>query len=463
MSEEKKQGTWRSRVLGRRNFHPTRVVVFGFLIVILVGALLLSLPVASASHNYTDPLSALFTATSATCVTGLVVVDTGIHWSLFGQIVILCMIQLGGLGFMTLFAMASFALHRRISLSERLLMSSAFNLNDVDGVVRLVRHAINGTLLFEGIGAVVLSIRMIPRFGILGGIWRGIFHAVSAFCNAGFDILGTKYGAFASVEGANGDPVILCTLMALIVIGGAGFFVWEDIYRNRCWRKLSLYSKMVIALTIGLLAAGTAYFLIVEFDNPRTLGMMPLWKKILNAAFQSVTLRTAGFASFDQGGLYDVSKMISCLFMLIGGSSGSTAGGIKTVTVFVVLMAVRAGLSGREEITVCGRSIAWRKAFDAVTITFLVLGILFCGSVALALVDRVTYMDALFEVASAVGTVGVTTGITAFLGPMSKVILIICMYAGRLGVLSISFALQTKKKSMSQQVIRHPAVNIMVG
>ncbi|MEG1858516.1 MAG: potassium transporter TrkG, partial [Pseudoflavonifractor sp.] len=327
----KHMGHWvRDLLIRSKSMNATRIVAGGFAVIILMGALLLMLPIASRTGEVTDFLTTLFTATSATCVTGLIPVDTWIHWTFFGQVIILALIQLGGLGFMTIITLVSFLLHRRIGLSERLIMVSTFNLNDMDGVVRVVRHALMGTFYIEGTGAIILALRFIPDFGLLGGIWRGIFHSISAFCNAGFDLLGGKFGAFVGMAGYNSDPVILITIMYLIVVGGLGFFVWEDIVIHRSWKGLSLYSKMVLTITAGLIVGGAVFFLCVEYHNPATLGEMPLWKKILNSFFESVTLRTCGFASFDQAGLRDSSLVVGCILMLIGGSSGSTAGGMKT-------------------------------------------------------------------------------------------------------------------------------------
>ena len=463
MSEDSnKKSTWKSVLLGRRNLHPTRIVVFGFLIVILLGAFLLTLPISSKTGTWTNFLPCLFTATSATCVTGLVVVDPWLHFSYFGQAVILALIQLGGLGFVSVMALFSLAIHRRISLSERLVIGSNFNLNGLDGVIRLVRHAIYGTLLLEGIGAVILSTQFVPEYGLPGGIWRGVFHAVSAFCNAGFDILG-DHGAFSHLIPYAGNPVICLTIVCLIVVGGLGFFVWDDVLQHRRWSKLSLYSKLVLLCTGTLIVSGFVYFLLAEWGNPGTLGGMPAAQRPLAALFQSVTLRTAGFTTIDQGALRETSKGVSALFMLIGGSSGSTAGGIKTVTVFTVLMAVRAGLKGREEITVRGRSIPRPQAFSAMVLAFFVILMLLAGTFIISLVDGCTVLDTAFEVASALGTVGLTTGITPGLSAASQLILILCMYLGRVGVLSFSLALMAKKKSMSQEQIKHPAVSFIIG
>ena len=314
----------RDVLIKKKSMNATRIVAGGFAAIILLGTLLLMLPFASKSGESAGFLNSLFTATSATCVTGLIPVDTGMSWTFFGQLVIIALIQLGGLGFMTVITMVSFLLRRRIGLSERLIMVSTLNLNDMDGVVRVVRHALIGTFTLEGAAAVLLSFRFVPQFGLLGGIWRGIFHAISAFCNAGFDLVGGKFGAFTSLEGYNDDPYVLCIIMALIVIGGLGFFVWEDIVRARGWKGLSLYSKMVLSITAALLLGGALFFFCAEYSNPETFGNMPVWQKALNAMFQSVTLRTAGFASFNQGGLKDSSIALSCELMLIGGSSAPT-------------------------------------------------------------------------------------------------------------------------------------------
>ena len=444
-----------------RSLNATRIVAGSFAVIILVGALLLTLPIASRDGQSAGFFTALFTATSSTCVTGLILVDTWMQWSLFGQVVILAMIQLGGLGFMTVITLVSFALRRRIGLSERLIMVSTFNLNDLDGVVRVVRHALMGTFLMEGAGAVLLSIAMIPRFGILGGVWRGIFHAVSAFCNAGFDLLGGKYGAFSSLAGLQDDPLVLGTIAVLIAVGGLGFFVWEDIWEKRCWKKLSVYSKMVLILTGALIVGGALFFLVEEWANPATLGDMPVWQKVLNAFFQSVTLRTAGFDAIGQGGLSDTSKAFSSILMLIGGSSGSTAGGLKTATVAVLLLALRSGLTGREQVTFRGRTIPYRRVLNAMTLALVMLFLFLVGSMVISTVENLPYLDCAFEVASAMGTVGLTTGITPGLTPFSQTLIILLMYTGRVGVLSFSIAFMTRGRYPAK--IKYPDMNVMIG
>ena len=451
----------RDFLIRRKSFNSTRFVVISFAVIILTGALLLMLPISSNSGTWTDFLPCLFTATSSTCVTGLILVDTAVHWSLFGQIVIIVMIQLGGLGFMTIFTLISLALRRRIGLSERLAMASTFNLNDMDGVVRVVRHAIIGTFTMEGIGALLLASRFIPDLGLAKGLWAGVFHGISAFCNAGFDVLGDKYGAFTSIISYNDDPVVLLVTGALIVIGGLGFFVWEDIWVHRSWKKFSLYTKMVLTMTAMLLVVGGLFFFIVEHDNPATLGDMPFWQKGLNSLFQSITLRTAGFDSIGQGGLQDSSKALSVILMLVGGSSGSTAGGVKTGTVAVLLLAFRASLAGREQVTIRGRSISYRRVMDAMTLVLMVVFLFLASSMVISTIEPFSYLDTAYEVASAMGTVGVTTGITPSLTAFSQSILIALMYLGRVGIMSFSVAFLVNRQKNAK--IKYPTVDIMIG
>jgi len=458
----KKISLWlRDLLIRRKSFNATRLVAGSFAAIILLGTVLLMLPISSNTGEVTGFFTCLFTATSATCVTGLILVDTAVHWSFFGQLVILVMIQLGGLGFMTIITLFSLALNRRIGLSERLVMVSTLNLNDMDGVVRVVRHALFGTFAFEGAGALIFALRFIPDFGVAGGLWRGIFHAVSAFCNAGFDLMGEKFGPFSSLLAYHGDPVVLLTAGALVFVGGLGFFVWEDIYTHRNWKGLSLYSKMVLAISVGLVVFGTVFFLAVEFDNPATLGDMPGWQKVLNALFQSVTLRTAGFDAVGQGGLQESSKALSIIFMLVGGSSGSTAGGVKTVTVGVLLLALRSGLAGREQVTVRGRSIPFRRVLNAMTLALVVLFLFLVGSMVIATIEPFSYLDVAFEVASAMGTVGLTTGITSLLTPVSQGLIVLLMYLGRVGILSFSIAFLTRSKYPAK--IQYPTFDIMIG
>lgn len=445
---------------GGKNLNPTRLIALGFGLIILLGTLLLHLPIAARSGQWTSWLTCLFTATSATCVTGLAKVDTFLHWSWFGQLVILVLLQLGGLGFVTLITLVSLALRRRIGLSQRLVMASALNLSNTAGVVRVVRHALMGTFLLEMGGAVLLATRFVPRFGPAQGLWFSTFHSVSAFCNGGFDLMGEYTGTFSSLAGFQDDPVVLVTIMALIVIGGIGFFVWEDWLEHRRWKGLSLYSKLALAITGGMILSGWIFILWTEWDNPATLGLMSPWEKVLNALFQSVTLRTAGFATLDQGGLHDSTAVLAILFMLVGGSSGSTAGGIKTVTAGVLLLALWESLRGKEHVVFRGRTIPARRVLDAMTLTLAVALLFLAGSMALSLLDGLPFLVAAYEVGSALGTVGLSMGATPGLSPASSLLIILFMYLGRVGILTFSIAFLTRR---SESRLRYPTVDIMIG
>ncbi len=449
-------------LLRRQNLNATRIVAGSFAAIILLGAVLLSLPAASRSGTSPGLLTCLFTATSATCVTGLVLVDTATQWTLFGQGVILAMIQLGGLGFVTVLTLFSTLIRRKIGLSERLLVVSNFNLNNLNGAVRLVRYTVKWTLIFELSGALLLMTRFVPAYGLGRGVWFSLFHAVSAFCNAGFDLLG-EGAPFQSLIPFQRDPVVLLTIMALIVIGGLGFFVWSDIGHREEAGRLSLYTKLVLVMTTGLILLGTAIVLAVEYHNPNTLGPMPLWEKVMNALFQSVTFRTAGFCTIDQGAMRDSTLALGCILMLIGGSSGSTAGGIKTGTVAVLALGLRADLKGGGPVVIGGRSLSRRQQSNAMTLTMSVMLIFLMGSMFLSLFDDLPFMSAAFEVASALGTVGLTTGVTPDLSHVCRVLLITLMYLGRVGILSFSIAFVTRRQQTTGGKIKYPVTNVMIG
>lgn len=423
-----------------------------------MGTLLLMLPISSRSGVSCGPITALFTATSATCVTGLILVDTLTQFTLFGQVVILGLIQLGGLGFMSVIFLLAGLVKKRMSLSQRLMMVSAFNLNDMHDVARLVGGAFRLTFLVEGMGAVVLAVCFWPRYG-WGAIWKGIFTSVSAFCNAGFDLLGPD-GA-GSLSTYSDNPVVLLTVGALIVCGGLGFFVWREIIQKKSFHRLSLYSQMVLVITAILIVSGMLFFLVVEHKNPDTLGNMPWWQQGVNALFQSITLRTAGFQSVNQGYLREVSQMVCIIFMLVGGSAGSTAGGIKTVTLGVLVLAMRAGLHGRSDVTIRGRTIPLTKVLSAVTLVLVVSAMFLFSSVLISVVDGVPYLAAAYETASALGTVGLTTGITATLSTFSHLLLVAMMYLGRVGVLSLSVAFLSQGGRQSR--ISYPESDVMIG
>ena len=449
------------RLLSNQNFNPTRLIVVSFGAIILLGTFLLHLPISARDGQFTPWLTCLFTATSATCVTGLVLVDSALHWTPFGQGVILAMIQLGGLGFVSLISLIPLLLRRRIGLSQRLAIASAFNLNGMSGVVRVVRHALMGTFLLEGCGAILLATRFVPLFGWGRGLWYSIFHSVSAFCNAGFDLMGEHTGAFSSLAGFREDPVVLGTIGCLIVLGGLGFFVWEDCLEHRSWRRLSFYSRMVLAVTGALILGGWLFFLGAEWNNLETLGGMTAGEKVGNALFQSVTLRTAGYSVLDQGALRDGAAALSVVLMLIGDSSDSTARGIKTATAGVLLISLWAGLRGRDQVVLRRRTIPQARVLNAMTLALVVLGVFVFSSMVVSTVEDLPYLDSAFEVASAMGTVGLTTGTTPTLTPFSQGLLILLMYMGRVGILSFSIAFITGNRHPAK--IKYPEMNVMIG
>ena len=439
----------------RQNWNPTRFVAVGFALIILLGAALLHLPMASVDGSATPWLSCLFTATSAACVTGLAVVDTALHWSVFGQGVILILIQLGGLGFVTLFTLVSLALNRRIGLIPAADhgFRPEFEWNG--------RCGASGASCLDGYASVGRGgspVAVYPVYSSLRlgeGIWKSVFHSVSAFCNAGFDLMGQYSGPFSSLAAFSADPVVLLVLGTLIVAGGLGFFVWEDCLRSRSWRRLSLYSKLVLGMTGALLLLGWIFFLWVEWDNPATLGTMPVGEKVLNALFQSVTLRTAGYSVLDQALMTDSSAVMSILLMLVGGSSGSTAGGIKTVTVCVLLLALRDELRGRGEVVCRGRTIPHRKVLSAMTLTLVVTLLFLTGSMILSLIDGLPFLSASFEIASALATVGLSMGVTPQLSWSSVLLVTGMMYLGRVGILSFSLAFLTRRERDSKLKLSH--------
>lgn len=443
----------------RRGMNAARIAALSFGGIILLGTLLLCLPVMSRNGQSAGLLTSLFTATSATCVTGLALRDTLTQWTLGGQAVILCMIQLGGLGFMTACTLLLTLLRREIVLSQRLVMASALGLKSTGGVVRLVRHALAGTLLFEGAGAVLLSACFIPEAGLVRGIWYGVFHSVSAFCNAGFDLMGPEGGG--SLITLAHRPAVLLIHACLIAVGGLGFFVWEDIYRQRRWGRLSLYSRLVLGTTGFLLLSGWLYFLLAEWNNPATLGPMTLGNKVVNALFQSATLRTAGFASLPQGGLRESSLVMCLLYMIVGGSSGSTAGGVKTVTALVLAAALWSGLRGREEVTLRGWTIPRRQVSSAFTLTMTMILLAFFSAAVLCLLEPAGFVPLAFETVSALGTVGLSTGVTGSLSAASDLILIALMYMGRVGILSFSLAFMIRKGRTDK--VRYPSCDLMIG
>lgn len=437
-----------------------QIIAVAFALIILVGTLLLMLPLSSRSGQMCGLRPALFTATSATCVTGLVLFDTWTQWSGFGQIVILCLIELGGLGFMSAMSVFVFMLRRKVGLKQRLVMAQAMSMNDVHGIVRLQKLVLFGSLSLQGVGALILTLRFWPELGLGKALQWGVFHSISAFCNAGFDIMGC-FDPGMSVMRYRTDPVVNLTLMALIVTGGLGFFVWDEIICLRKFKKFSVYTKLVLTITGILIVGGTALVAVLEWNNPNTLGGLPWYDKLQMSAFQSVSLRTAGFAGFDQGMLTEGGKAISIALMLIGGSSGSTAGGVKTVTVVVMLMYLAARARGRENVTVYKRTIPNYQALDAMIITMIMVMLTFFGGIYISVTSGFSLVDALFETASALATVGLSAGGSANLSVSSQFLIILFMYFGRVGVLTISLGFLMGNRV--QERFRYAQTKLLIG
>ncbi len=442
----------------RRHVSQTQFIAYGFFCIIITGTLLLMLPFASRDGQSEPFLNCLFTATSASCVTGLVVADTWSQWSLFGQLVILTMIQIGGLGFITVGVFISIVLRRKIGLKERGLMMESVNTLQIGGVVRLAKKIIIGTCIFEGTGAVLLAIRFIPQFGFLRGLFYGIFHSISAFCNAGFDLMGgqTPYSSFVAYYD---DWLVNLVIMSLIIIGGIGFIVWDDLSRNKLhFRKYMLQTKIVLVTTAILVFGGGLLFYLLE-RNHLLVGMNTSGK-ILTSLFSSVTARTAGFNTTDTAALTDGSKLLTIILMFIGGSPGSTAGGIKTTTLVVLLLCVHSNIKQTYGINIFGRRLENDAVKRAGTILTINLLLAVTASLAIMAIQPLGFSDILFETFSAIGTVGMTTGITRALHPVSRCIIILLMYCGRIGRHSIALAfVQSKRKPHVQQ----PAEAINIG
>lgn len=423
------------RFFGR--FTSMQIIVLVFLAIILSGAALLMLPAASQSREVTPYLTALFTATSCTCVTGLSLVDTGTYWSSFGQAVMLCLIQIGGLGFMTIVTVFFMVLRRKIGLKDRLVMAQSLGMEDLSSIVAMVKKVLIRTMIVEGTGALLLTIRFCFQMPFGKALWWGVFHSISAFCNAGFDIMGAVEAGGSLMLYTTDWPVNLI-LMALIMVSGLGFFVWDDILKNRRFRKLSVYSRLVLVSSLALFAGGTVLFALLEWNNPATLGGIRAGEKILASAFQSVTTRTAGFYSIPQGALTGASKAVTDVLMFIGGSSGSTAGGAKTVTISVLVLSVLASARGRSRVTVFKRTIQPSQISDAVAVVGMMFLTAFAAAVYISAANGLNFADCIYETISAIATVGLSTGLTASVNVLSKIVLIILMFFGRVGIMTIS-------------------------
>jgi len=435
---------------------PAQIVVVGFAVTILVGAMLLNLPFASKSGESVGFINALFTATSATCVTGLVVVDTGTYWTNFGKVIIIGLIQVGGLGFMSMATLFSMLIGKKISLRERLIIQESLNQNDLAGLVRLTRHILIGTFIIEAIGALLLSSVFIPEKGIAKGLAYGLFHSISAFCNAGFDLVGDGRSLTPYVD----NITVNLTICSLIILGGLGFTVIADVLQKGKAQRLSLHTKIVLTMTAVLILAGFALFSLFEAGNPSTLGGLSAKGRVLGALFQSVSPRTAGFNTIDLAAMTDSSKFLTIILMFIGGSPASTAGGIKTSTFALLVIAIITLIKGREHVEIYKRSIPYSAITKSLAVFGLAMTLVVTVTMILNITEKFDFLDILFEAVSAFGTVGLTLGITSSLTSIGKLVLIFTMFAGRVGALTILIALASREK---KTLLKYPEGKVIVG
>ena len=442
----------------------TQIILLSFLVTILAGSGLLALPISSASGKAVPYLDALFTATTSTCVTGLVTLPTVSTWSVFGQVVILLLIQIGGLGIITIMSGLMLLLNRKMGIGDRLLIQDAFNLNTMSGLAKFVKNVLFGTLIIEGIGAVLYMPVFVPEFGARG-IWISVFNAISAFCNAGIDIIGEN-----SLCNYATHPLVNAVTSGLIILGGLGYIVWWDVLRvvksrtvknRRVFRHLTLHSKIAITATVGLILVGAILIFVFEYANPLTIGELSLFDKIQVSFFQSVTTRTAGFASVPQENLTNASSAVSLILMLVGGSPVGTAGGMKTVTIAVLVCSALATIRNKSSATLFGRCISESSVRKAVAVAVTFLGICATSTLLLMATNHASALDAVYETVSATATVGLSRNLTASLNTFGKLVIIITMYLGRVGPISLAVALGSKNES--QNVVAEPTEEISIG
>lgn len=444
--------------LKKPNFTYSQISAISFMSIILIGALLLTLPISSRSGEATPFIDALFTSASATCVTGLGVYDTYTHFSLFGQIVILSLIQIGGLGFMIIATLFSLMLKRKIGLKERGMLQESVSTVHIGGIVRLTKHILFGTVIFEAIGAIILALRFYPDMGLKQGLYNGVFHSISAFCNAGFDLMG-RFEPSSSLTLYSGDIVVNLVIMSLIVVGGVGFLVWEDIFTNKLkFCKYRLHTKIVLVVTATLIIVPAIIFYSIE--RTKSFADMGTTESWLASFFQSVTPRTAGFNTVNIAELSEGSILLTIILMVIGGSPGSTAGGVKTTSFAVIILSLIASIRHTEDINVFNRRLerdVIKKAYDVITIYFM------CCALAVLLICALQpfgLKEVFFEVVSALSTVGMSTGITPELNSLSRVIITLLMFFGRVGSLSVALVFSEKKEYIP---IRKPVEKISIG
>lgn len=442
-------------------WNPVRILCIGFALVILTGGILLTLPVSSIDRTYTSFVDSLFTSTSAVCVTGLVTLDTGSHWSYFGKTVIMCLIQVGGLGFMSFATLFALVVGKKITLSERLVMQEAMNANNLQGLVKMAKYILIFTFSVEGVGAALLSTQFIPEFGPVKGIYYSIFHSVSAFCNAGFDILGTEENKFISLITYQNNPVIILTIGALIVTGGLGFAVWADIYNFKGIKRLSLHSKTVITVTLILIFGGALLMFLIEQDNPGTMGNQTIDGKLLSSVFASITPRTAGFNSISTSDMMPAGRFLTIILMFIGGSPGSTAGGIKTTTLAIIIFTIISAARGKEDTEIYKKRIPRVVVLKAFIIATLALLLVTTMVIMLTVTEKGASLEyIIYEVTSGFGTVGLTLGLTPRLTIIGKLLLVFTMYSGRVGPLTMALSIAKKDNA---NLVRYPEDKVLVG
>lgn len=437
--------------------NAVQILAIGFALVILTGALLLTLPISSANGTPTSFIDSLFTATSTTCITGLITLDTATHWSTFGKVVIISLIQVGGLGFMAFTTLFALILGKKITLKQRLVMQEAMNTFNIQGLVSMMRYILIFTFSVEFIGAMLLSTQFIPRFGFGKGIAYSLFHSISAFCNAGFDLMGN----FSSLTGWYDNSVVILTIGSLIAVGGIGFSVWVDIYKHKNLKRLSLHSKLILSMTTALIVGGTILMFVFEFNNPDTMGPMGMKDKILSSIFASVSPRTAGFNSISTSDMTLAGRALTMILMFIGASPGSTGGGIKISTAGILFMTVVCIIRGREDTEIFKKRISKDLVYKAFTVVTLSLGIVIGVTMILSITEIGASLEyLLYEVISAFGTVGLTLGLTVNLTTIGKIMIALTMYCGRVGPMTLFLALTNRKKNRG---IRYPEGKILVG
>ena len=454
-----REGTRRRRKV-RKGFSISRVMALSFLGIILLGGALLCLPAASRNGRPAGAMVSFFTAVSATCVTGLVLTDTWTQWSRFGQLVILLMIQVGGLGFMSAASLAYFSLRRKVSIRQQMVMAESVGAQGVGGMVDRQKRLLVRAFTVEGIGAALLTLCFLREYPLPMAVRLGVFHAVSAFCNAGFDILGFRKPG-ASLEVYRGDPLVCLILAALVILGGLGFLVWDEVLRERRPGRWSVYTRLVLMTSGALLLGGMGAFCLLEWNNPGTLGPLSWPEKLLAAFFQSVTLRTAGFAALDQGLLTPAGKAASIFLMLIGGSSGSTAGGLKTVTFVVLMMFLWNRMRGHRQVSVFHRTVSDDHVLNAIVIFTLMILLAFFSATVVCATSPLDFTDALYETVSAIGTVGLSAGGTARISGGGKLLIMLLMYFGRVGVLTVSVGFLREKPAGEEY--RYAYTDLLIG